>query len=150
VLPDAAIIDAATGAPDSTQALAAMPVFRGRSQRRLTGYWFAALRQAAALGPAELPAASAVTDGPPPVARWADRNPDAAARLTAARAVVAEVSAEWSVPVENLLQPDLLRRLCWTPPEDGDVPAALRAGGARNWQVELLAPRLAAALQARS
>jgi ribonuclease D len=125
-------------------------VFRGRAQRRLAGYWFAALRQAAALDPTELPAPSAVTDGPPPVARWADRNPDAAVRLTAARAAVAAVAEEWAVPVENLLQPDLLRRLCWTPPADGDVPAALRAGGARSWQIDLLAPRLEAALQARS
>jgi len=46
------------------------------------------------------------------------------------------------VPVENLLQPDLLRRLCWSPPADGDLPAALRKGGARDWQVELLAPLL--------
>ena len=51
--------------------------------------------------------------------------------------------------MENLLQPDLLRRLCWAPPADGDVPAALRAGGAREWQVALLAPRLEPALQAR-
>jgi ribonuclease D len=44
------------------------------------------------------------------------------------------------VPVENLLSPDLVRRLMWTPPEPRDadaVAAALRAGGAREWQVEL-------------
>lgn len=150
VLPDAAIVEAATAVPDSAQALAALPVFRGRSQRRLTGYWFAALREAAALGPAELPAASTPPDGPPPVARWGDRNPDAAARLAAARAAVAAVSGEWATPVENLLQPDLLRRVCWAPPADGDLAGALRAGGARNWQIELLGPRLEMALQARS
>ena len=63
-------------------------------------------------------------------------------RLAAARAAVASVSEERNVPVENLLQPDLLRRLCWSPPADGDLPAALRKGGARDWQVELLAPLL--------
>jgi ribonuclease D len=51
--------------------------------------------------------------------------------------------------VENLLQPDLLRRLCWSPPADGDVPAALRAGGAREWQIALLADELEKALAAR-
>jgi ribonuclease D len=40
------------------------------------------------------------------------------------------------------LQPDLLRRVCWSPPEDGDVAGALRAGGARQWQVQLVAPIL--------
>jgi ribonuclease D len=150
VLPDAAIIEAAVAAPPSAEALAAMPVFRGRSQRRLTGYWFTALDEAARLDAADLPRASPQTDGPPPVARWADRDPDAAARLVAARAAVAAVGEQWSVPVENLLQPDLLRRICWTPPADGDVAAALRSGGARAWQVDLLAAPLEQALHARA
>jgi len=150
VLPDAAIIDAVVTAPTSASAMAAMPVFRGRSQRRLTTYWFAALQEAAGLTTAELPLVSPVNDGPPPVARWAERNPDAAARLTAARAAVAGVAEQWSVPVENLLQPDLLRRLCWDPPADGDVAAALPTGGARPWQTTLLTPHLEAALHARN
>jgi ribonuclease D len=150
VLPDAAIVTAAAASPESAQALGAMPTFRGRAQRRLTAYWFAALTKAAALDPAEYPRAAAPTDGPPPVSRWADRDPDAAARLTAARAAVAEVGAHWAVPVENLLQPDQLRRLCWSPPADGDVRAAMRAGGARAWQIELLAPHLEQALTARA
>lgn len=150
VLPDMAIVSAATSAPSSAAALAGMPVFRGRSQRRLATYWWAALQEAAQLDPADLPAPSVPNDGPPPVARWADRDADAAARLAAARATVAEVSEAWHIPVENLLQPDLLRRLCWTPPADGDVAATLLAGGARRWQVGLLAERLAAALAARA
>jgi ribonuclease D len=142
VLPDAAIVDAAVTEPTSPGALAALPVFRGRSQRRLTSYWYAALAQAARLDPDALPAPTAPADGPPPVARWADRDPAAAARLSAARAGIAALSEEWSIPAENLLQPDLLRRVCWSPPADGDVAGALRAGGARQWQVQLVAPIL--------
>ncbi|WP_300008085.1 ribonuclease D [Pseudonocardia sp.] len=149
VLPDAAVVDAATRAPESAAALAAMPVFRGRSQRRLTSYWWAALSSAARLDATDLPSAATPSDGPPPVSRWADRDPDAAARLTAARAAVAGIGTQWQIPVENLLQPDLLRRLCWTPPEDGDITGFLRAGGARQWQAELLAPALEQALTAR-
>jgi len=148
VLPDAAIVDAAVSAPETAQALAGMAVFRGRSQRRLTNYWFAALQEAAGLDTDALPRPSPPADGPPPVARWADRDPDAAARLTAARAALAGTGEQWSVPVENLLLPDLLRRLCWTPPED--VAGAMRKGGARDWQVGLLAPQLESALQTRA
>ncbi len=148
VLPDAAIVDAATRAPASATELGDLPVFRGRAQRRLTAYWWAALDAAARLDPADLPRAAAPSDGPPAVSRWADRDPDAAARLTAARAAVAAVAAERTVPVENLLQPDLLRRLCWAPPVDGDVAAFLRAGGARPWQVDLLAEALTRSLTA--
>ena len=143
VLPDAAIVDAAVAAPASPAALAALPVFRGRSQRRLTSYWYDALAQAARLDADALPKATAPNDGPPPVARWADRDPAAAARLSAARAGIAALSEQWSIPAENLLQPDLLRRVCWSPPADGDVAAALREGGAREWQIGLIAPLLA-------
>ncbi|MFP5020470.1 HRDC domain-containing protein [Pseudonocardia phyllosphaerae] len=142
VLPDAAIVDAAVKNPESPQVLAGLPVYRGRSQRRLARYWFDALRRAADLPDSDLPRGSAPVDGPPPVSRWADRDPDAAARLSAARSALASVSESHDVPVENLLQPDLLRRLCWAPPADGDVRGALGTGGARPWQVELLAPLL--------
>lgn len=142
VLPDAAIVEAAVVAPASPAELAALPVFRGRSQRRLTSYWYAALAQAARLDPDALPRATAPADGPPPVARWADRDPAAAARLATARAGVTALSEQWGIPAENLLQPDLLRRVCWSPPADGDVAAALLAGGAREWQVDLVAPLL--------
>jgi ribonuclease D len=148
VLPDSAIVEAAVTAPTSAAALAALPVFRGRAQRRLTGYWYAALSEAARLEPDALPRSAAPTEGPPPVARWSDRDPTAAARLAAARAGITALSEQWAIPVENLLQPDLLRRMCWAPPADGDVAAPLRAGGARPWQVELVGPVLEAALRA--
>ncbi|MDF3048439.1 MAG: 3-5 exonuclease [Pseudonocardia sp.] len=148
VLPDSAIVEAAVTAPTSAAALAALPVFRGRAQRRLTGYWYAALSEAARLEPDALPQSAAPTEGPPPVARWGDRDPTAAARLAAARAGITALSEQWTIPVENLLQPDLLRRMCWAPPADGDVAAPLRAGGARPWQVELVGPVLEAALRA--
>jgi ribonuclease D len=54
------------------------------------------------------------------------------------------------VPVENLLAPDSVRRLCWTPPEDlstESVAQVLRGHGARDWQVTLTAEVLARALQ---
>jgi ribonuclease D len=142
VLPDAAIVEAAVAAPASPGALAAMPVFRGRSQRRLTAYWYAALAEVAHLEADELPRATAPAEGPPPVARWADRDPAAAARLAAARAGITALSAQWNIPAENLLQPDLLRRVCWSPPDDGDIAATLRMSGAREWQVQLVAPLL--------
>jgi ribonuclease D len=74
------------------------------------------------------------------VNRWADRDPGAATRLQAARTGLAEISGKHSVPVENVLSPDLVRRIMWSPPEPRDAAAvadALRAGGAREWQVEL-------------
>lgn len=147
VLPDSAIIEASVGAPTSADELARLPVFRGRAQRRLAGYWWSALHRAAALPNPELPPTTLASDGPPPVSRWGDRDPEAAARLAAARAAVAELGKRYDLPVENLLQPDLLRRLCWQPPATS-VAEALSAGGARPWQVELTAEPLERALLA--
>jgi ribonuclease D len=59
------------------------------------------------------------------------------------------VAAEHALPVENLLSPDAVRRLCWSPPEPVDeaaVRAFLLERGAREWQVDLTAPALTAAL----
>jgi ribonuclease D len=146
VLPDSAIIDAAVTAPGSAGELATLPVYRGRAQRRLANYWWAALRRAAELPAAELPPPTLATDGPPPVSRWHDRDPVASARLTQARAGIAELSERYTVPVENLLQPELLRRVCWQPPEQ-PVAEALRAGGAREWQIALVDEPLTEALR---
>ncbi|MGY1695561.1 MULTISPECIES: HRDC domain-containing protein [unclassified Geodermatophilus] len=140
VLPDAAMVSAVQADPQTEAALLELPVFRGRANRRLVGTWFGALARGRALPESELPLHSRPGDGPPPVSRWADRDPAAATRLQAARAGLAELAAKHDLPVENLLSPDLVRRLAWTPPEPRDpatVAATLRAGGAREWQVEL-------------
>ncbi|MGY1809953.1 HRDC domain-containing protein [Blastococcus sp. SYSU D00669] len=151
VLPDAAMVSAVQADPKTEAALLELPVFRGRANRKLVSTWFGALARGRALPDAELPLQSRPGDGPPPVNRWADRDAAAAARLQHARAGLAELSQEHSVPVENLLSPDLVRRLMWTPPEPRTaevVAEALRAGGAREWQVELTRDLLTEAVTA--
>ncbi len=151
VLPDAAMVSAVQADPTTENALLELPVFRGRANRKLVSTWFGALARGRALPETELPLHSRPGDGPPPVNRWADRDPAAAARLKAARASLAELSTRWSVPVENVLSPDLVRRLMWTPPSPATpeaVAEVLRAGGARPWQVELTCDLLTEAIAA--
>ncbi|WP_086864549.1 ribonuclease D [Amycolatopsis lexingtonensis] len=150
ILPDSAIINAVTADPKTVEDLQALPVFSGRVQRKYTASWLRHLQAARALPASELPSPSQPTDGPPPVNRWADKDPDAAARLSAARAALTAIAEDRRLPVENLLLPDLVRRTCWRPPAETDedsVAAVLRAGGARPWQVELTATALSKALQ---
>jgi ribonuclease D len=149
VLPDAAIIDAAIADPLTMAELIKLPVFRGRAQRRLARAWSDALTRARTLPRAALPEVSPATDGPPPPGRWAEKDPDAATRLAAARAALTALAERHRLPVENLLQPELVRRLCWQPPDGAAPPAvaqALLAGGAREWQRELTTEALSAAL----
>ena len=146
VLPDTAIVAAATAKPTTEAALVALPVFSGRMQRRTAPLWATAVARALALPDDRLPPTRLAVDGPPTPARWSSKDPVAAARLTAARARMVALSERVAVPVENLMSPDLLRRVLWSPPDDGDVAAALSALGARPWQVELCAPEVRQAL----
>lgn len=148
VLQDAAIIELAQKAPKTPAELQALPTMRGRGARRHQSAWLRALARARDLPERRLPEPNVPGDGPPPAHRWADRDPEAAKRLTAARTVVAAIADEHSMPSENLLQPDTVRRLAWTPPEEPSVSAvsaALRDLGARRWQVELTAQPIARA-----
>ncbi|CAM5779645.1 HRDC domain-containing protein [Cellulomonas persica] len=149
VLPDAAIVAAAQALPRSVPQLTALPAFSGKGTRRRAVLWQSAIDRGLALADSELPSVRGPkSDAPPPPRAWADRDPAAAARLAAARDVVASLSTQHNVPVENILQPDLLRRLCWTPPDALDattIAEHLAAGAARPWQVELVAGPLAAA-----
>jgi ribonuclease D len=151
ILPDAAIVAAVTAGPQSPAELMALPVFGGRSTRRHVDTWWGALQAAATLPDSQLPAPVPSGDGPPAANRWAERDPVAAARLARVRGVVQALAAELRMPAENLVQPEALRRLAWTPPDPATAEAvgqALAANGARAWQVARVSAALAAALPA--
>ena len=150
VLPDSAIIEAARAMPTGPDELSAVAGFSGRNARRHQPEWLRAIGRARAQPDRALPAASAPPgDGPPPAHRWQERDPEAAQRLTAARAVVAALADSHNMPAENLVPPDAVRRLSWQPPAEispASVGADLAGYGARPWQVELTAMPLARAL----
>ena len=149
ILPDAAIISAVSAAPKTKDALLALPVFGGRSTRRHVDVWFRALTEAAALSDEQLPPPVPSGDGPPAANRWAERDPVAAKRLARVRAAIAVLSEQHLIPAENLVLPEAVRRLAWQPladPSVAGVAATLRAAGARDWQITLVAGPLAAVL----
>ncbi len=153
VLPDTAIVEAARSLPANHAQLTRIAGFAGRQARRHEKEWLAAITRARRSADDELPdvTSGAVPNGPPPAHRWAERDPAAAARLTAARAAVTAIAEASKLPVENLLAPDTLRRLAWDPPQPSDqetVTLALAGYGARPWQIELTAGALAQALNA--
>ncbi len=150
ILPDTAIVDAARAAPGTMEELGKLTGFTGRGARRYGPEWLRAIRRAKTMLEDELPESSAPpSEGPPPAHRWAERDPIAARRLTAARAAVAALADAGHLPAENLLAPDTVRRLAWQPPEPLDpesVADELRRYGARPWQVEITAIPIAMAL----
>ncbi|MFJ9372590.1 HRDC domain-containing protein [Streptomyces sp. NPDC101455] len=153
VLSDAAIVEAALALPLDVQALAALNGFGHRMGRRQLEQWQATVDRAKALPDSALPQPGQPVTGPPPPRAWADKDPEAAARLSAARAAVSAVAEGLNMPQENLITPDTVRRVCWEPPKSVDVAsvgAALAGYGARAWQVEQVAPVLVEALTAKA
>ena len=151
ILPDSAIVEAALAMPTSMTTLTALSAFSGRGARRHTRQWLDALDTARALPEADLPLQHLPADGPPPPRVWAERDPAAAARLASARAAITELARSLDLPVENLLAPDSVRRLCWDPPESltpETVEQVLRGLGARSWQIGLTVELLTRALAA--
>ncbi len=149
IVPDAAIVEIATTGPSSQQELAQLPLIRRSRRSQYVPTLWHEVQRATALPEAELPTTSPVSDGPPHPRAWLQRNPVAAGRLGRCREVMAVLSETYEVPAENLLSPDLVRRLAWSPPEPATAAAVaeqLRCGAARDWQVGLTAVPLAEAL----
>ncbi|PSM37535.1 ribonuclease D [Streptomyces dioscori] len=153
ILGDGAIVEAALAVPANVHALAALNGFGHRMGRRQLDQWQAAVDRAKELPDAELPQPGQPLNGPPPPRAWAEKDPAAAARLSAARAAVSALAESLNMPQENLITPDTVRRVCWEPPAAPDaasVAAALAGYGARAWQVAQVTPVLVAALAVKA
>ncbi|MDR6198489.1 ribonuclease D [Microbacterium sp. SORGH_AS428] len=149
LVPDRALVAAVAAAPDSKRALAAVKEFTGRASRSELDRWWAAIEEGRAA--TDLPLERVGSDALPPPRAWIDRNPEADARLKAARPLVEARAEELTMPTENLLTPELLRRVAWEPPTpiDADtVGEALLSLGARRWQVRETAQVIADAFVA--
>ncbi len=147
VLPDAALVELAMEAPSS----AAQIPSGHRSIRRYQRQWLEAIARANALPESELPPMTLRSDGPPPQRAWAERDPIAAARLTDIREALTAFATEHAVPVENVVSPEPLRRVVWSPPAERTAEgfaAALAGLGARPWQTAIVAPLAQAAFAA--
>lgn len=140
LVPDASLVAAARVIPESKRALSALREFNGRASRTEIDRWWNAIESG--LASDDLPAVRVPGDSVPPPRMWGDRNPVADMRLKATRVAIAEVSALLDIPVENLLTPDSVRRIAWSPPDPLDVESirsALEQLGARPWQIDATA-----------
>ena len=151
LIPDASIVGLAANPLKSKPELAASKTFTGRASRTYLDTWWAALNEG--LNTRDVPPTRLPQVGIPNHRIWPNRYPEADARLKNARAALVKISEELLLPVENLLTPDLVRQLCWEPPElitPETVSKALKTMGAREWQIGCTAESLATALNSIS
>jgi ribonuclease D len=117
--------------------------------------WLDSIASAVALPEDQWPAMRTNADTLPPIKLWRDKFPEKFP-LSHARAAIELIAEENQIPVENLITPEHVRRVCWKPPVGAtstlsvsEVESALSELGARQWQIDLVAPSLAAALLER-
>ena len=136
LVPDRSLVAAVAADPASKRDLAALKAFNGRASRSELDRWWAAIERGRATK--DLPPERVPSDTLPPPRAWADRNPEADARLKAAKPLVEARAAELRMPTENLLTPEILRRLAWAPPQPitpVTISIALAEAGVRGWQI---------------
>ncbi|MFN3706985.1 HRDC domain-containing protein [Microcella sp.] len=147
LIPDASIVAAARAMPESKRELASLSSFHGRASRSQLDRWWAAIEVGRTTD--DLPALRVREEATlPPPRSWSDRNPEADRRLRAAREALSVLADELEIPLENLLTPEILRRVAWTPPESLTADAiaqALVGWGARPWQIDATALTIASA-----
>ena len=109
--------------------------------------WLAAIASAVALPENDYPEMRAAGDSMPPTKIWKERFPEKYAPFTHARAAVEARAAELNIPVENLISPEVIRKLVWK--LSPDVAKDAIELGARPWQVAEIADLVSAALLER-
>lgn len=121
--------------------------------------WKAVIQEALALPAADLPVVpsgrgdarggaddSEETNAPRGMRMW-ERRPERLERLKRARRVVNQIAEDTRTPADVIVRPQIIRNLCWTDdPASRDVAAFLRAQGARDWQVALIAASVSRAI----
>jgi ribonuclease D len=158
LLNDSAIVELAIAAPTTKKEFekCLRPLgLRARWMENLQ-LWLDSIANAVALPEDQWPTMRTNADTLPPIKLWRDKFPEKFAPLSHARAAIELIAEENQIPVENLITPEHVRRVCWKPPVGAtstlsvsEVESALSELGARQWQIDLVAPSLAAALLER-
>jgi ribonuclease D len=139
LIPDSSILVAAIEKPKARPELASLKTFSGRASRSYLDHWWEAIQSANKA--TDLPSLRPEkTDALPNHRNWVNKFPDADRRLKLAKAALVELSEKNLVPLENLLTPEILRQVSFTPPvklNPEAVSQQLQMLGARAWQSSL-------------
>ena len=152
VLGDEAIVELATKRPDNLEAVAKVIGWRTRLEAPPFNRWLSVLTTALNTPIDAQPEFRVPSASLPPIKIWKEKNPLGYARLTHARLQLATLSQALQIPVENLITPELVKRICWQNPPteiskyEGFVKGELEIMGARPWQIELVTSIIAPCL----
>ncbi len=152
ILNDEAIIEIASKKPSTIEAITKVIGWRSKIQSPPYDRWLAQLSHSLATPVEQQVELRIQSNNLPPIKVWKERNPLGYARLSHARAGIATLALQLDLPIENLITPELVRKLCWELPRNKEsdyeiyVAEQLKQMGARDWQISQVAPVLAQAL----
>lgn len=147
ILSDSHIVTIASSGLTTKKDLRTLSVMHLRNVKRHADTWIQATIRAHELTEDQLPPVKLPATGTPAPRNWEARNPVAWQRLEFTRGKLATRAEELNLPVENLMTPETIRRVLWSPPETSDLlREELIDFGARLWQIEIVAPILETAI----
>lgn len=140
LIPDASIVHAAIHPAKTKPELIADKKFAGRASRTYLDTWWSAI--AAGVDTHNPPEFRLPVTGIPNHRTWPAKFPEADARLQALKPKLQEVSEELNIPLENLMTPDTVRTVCFSPAAEFTEDALIQQFvelGARSWQAKIVA-----------
>jgi ribonuclease D len=160
LLSDAVIIELARKKPETYEELLELQIVREKirheHQKSELKTWWKILSGGYEMDQSHWPEMRARGDGMPPPKIWRDKFPIAYIHYQHARLLLGAVSEALKIPLENLISPELVRRVTFNEGKEqiykdasdrkSFVEATLTAGSARPWQIRLSVEPLANAL----
>ena len=159
LLNDAVIIELARNKPKKREEFLNLPIVKMRIRNEIQisyiDRWLSVLNEAYRIPEENWPEMRARGDSLPAPRIWREKFPIANAQLQHVRRSLAEISEKYSIPQENLLSPEILKRVIFNSGKEevmsysesqvSEIRSRLRELGARNWQVEMVADAVARA-----
>lgn len=129
---------------------------RNETQKSYIETWLETFLAAQSLTQEQWPELRSRSDSLPPVKIWKAKFPIAYAHISHAKAKLNEIALELNLPLENLMGPELVRKICFDQASEqihkmseallARVETQLRLNGAREWQIEKCAKAIAESL----
>jgi ribonuclease D len=159
LLSDAVIVDLAKHKPSKYEDFLTLPIMkekiRNDIQRSYLERWWTVLSGAYEMDQSHWPEMRARGDSIPPPRVWREKFPIAYMHLAHARLLLTEKSLALNIPLENLISPELVRKVLFNEGKEkvfayGEdsvrgVSGALANLGARRWQIEIASDAIARA-----
>ena len=159
LLNDAVIIELARNKPKKREEFLDLPIVKMRIRNEIQisyiDRWLSVLNEAYDISEENWPEMRARGDSLPAPRIWREKFPIANAQLQHVRRNLTEISEKYSIPQENLLSPEILKRvtfdsgkeevMSYSESQVSEIRSKLRELGARNWQVGIVADAIARA-----